>query len=238
MVLGRLDRLDRGCRRRGRERPGAQRVRDRVDRFQHHVESRRLGADDGHQDLLVLAERGLELGRLVGQDALLVGSEGGVDAVGDRFQRLVVLFTDADLSAPIKEVERFLAILTKGEADIVIGSRNLALSEVSRPMGREVMSKAFNLLVRLLLLPGIRDTQCGFKCFSRAAAQAIFTRSPASGLTFDVEVLSLARRMGFRIAEVPVRWDYSEGSKVRPLRDAVVMFAAVLRLAFRSLLNK
>ena len=149
-----------------------------------------------------------------------------------------ILFTDADLSTPIQEIDQFLHILERGEADVVIGSRNLPTSQVQRPRQREVMSKAFNLLVRALLLPGIMDTQCGFKCFRRATALAVFENVPTSGLAFDVEILCIARRLGYRIAEMPVRWDYSSGSKVHPLRDSARMFVALLRLRFTSLLGK
>lgn len=158
----------------------------------------------------------------------------GVLAAGGEF----ILFTDADLSTPIQEIDHFLEILEQSQADVVIGSRNLPQSQVRRPKQREVLSKAFNLLVQALLLPGIRDTQCGFKCFRRAAALAIFGEGPASGLVFDVEVLYIARRLGHGIVEVPVRWDYSPGSKVRPLRDSARMLAALLRLRLKALLGK
>lgn len=149
-----------------------------------------------------------------------------------------ILFMDADLSTPIQEIDHFLQILEQSEADVVIGSRNLPQSQVRRPKQREVLSKAFNLLVQALLLPGIRDTQCGFKCFRRAAALAIFGKGPASGLVFDVEVLYVARRLGHGIVEAPVRWDYSAGSKVHPLRDSARMLAALLGLRLNALLGK
>lgn len=149
-----------------------------------------------------------------------------------------ILFTDADLSTPVEEIDNFLQILGQEQADVVIGSRNLPDSQVRRPRQREVLSKAFNLLVRTLILPGIRDTQCGFKCFHRAAALAIFAKAPAAGLAFDVEVLYIARRLGYRILEMPVRWNYSPGSKVRPLSDSARMFAALLRLRLSTLLGK
>jgi dolichyl-phosphate beta-glucosyltransferase len=159
--------------------------------------------------------------------------EGVLCAGGD-----FILFTDVDLSAPIEEVDGFLPILERGEADVVIGSRNLPESRVTRPMGREVLSRGFNLLVRALILPGIRDSQCGFKCFRRSAAHAIFAKEPTSGLAFDVEILHSARRLGYRIVEKPVEWEYSRGSKMHPMRDSARMFAALVRLRVRSLLDK
>jgi dolichyl-phosphate beta-glucosyltransferase len=149
-----------------------------------------------------------------------------------------ILFTDADLSTPLEEIDGFFSVFERDEAEVVIGSRNLPQSQVQRPKGREIMSKGFNFLVRALVLPGIKDTQCGFKCFSRAAALAIFAKAPTSGLAFDVEVLYIALRLGYRIVEVPVRWNYFTGSKVHPLRDSLRMFAALLRLRLDSLLGK
>lgn len=125
-----------------------------------------------------------------------------------------VLFTDDDLSTPIEECDKLLAALEAG-ADAAIGSRALAASEIRvrqrRP--RERMGKIFNALVRLLVLRGYPDTQCGFKAFRRAAAREVFSRLRTEGFAFDVEVLVLCRELGYRVAQVPVVW-----SDVRPSR--------------------
>jgi dolichyl-phosphate beta-glucosyltransferase len=96
------------------------------------------------------------------------------------------------------------------------------------------MGRMFNILVQILHLPGVKDTQCGFKLFTHEAAQAIFQRQRMKGFCFDVEVLVLARRLGFKIKEVPVRWIDSPQSKVNPLKDAAKMFGDLIRLKFRG----
>src|SRR6266568_2532999 len=117
------------------------------------------------------------------------------------------LMTDADLSTPIEELDRLCARMDEGH-DVVVGSRALPASriEVRQPWYRENMGRLFNLFVRALAVPGVRDTQCGFKLFSAAAARDVFSAARLDGFSFDVEALFLARRKGYRIAEVPVRW--------------------------------
>ena len=149
-----------------------------------------------------------------------------------RAQGALVLFSDADLSTPIEEVEKLLAKVQEGY-DIAIGSRDVVGSELIKRQSRfrEFGGKTFNKMVQLLAVPGIHDTQCGFKLFTRAAAQAIFRRAQVDHFAFDVEVLYLATRLfGYRVAEVPVRWQHMEGSKVRFARDAYRMAKTVLRI--------
>lgn len=148
-----------------------------------------------------------------------------------------VLFTDADLSAPIEELERLERAVEANRADGAIGSRALdrSLIEVHQSWFREQAGRLFNLAVRLFAWLPYRDTQCGFKLFSRQAAQAIFSRQRISGFGFDVEVLFVARKLGYRILEVPVRWRHSEGTKVHLLRDAVRMFLDLLRIRWYEL---
>jgi dolichyl-phosphate beta-glucosyltransferase len=125
------------------------------------------------------------------------------------------LMTDADLSTPIEDLERLMAQLDEGY-DVAIGSRALPHSnvEVHQPWYRENMGRVFNALVRVLAVPGVMDTQCGFKLFTAAAADAAFAGARMDGFSFDVEVLFLARRLGFRIAEVPVTWRNDAASRV------------------------
>ena len=138
----------------------------------------------------------------------------------------VVLFSDADLSTPIAMLDRLLERLEAG-ADIVIGSRALAESDVRvhQPRLREALGKLFNAVVRRLLVPGIRDTQCGFKAFRRDAARELFEGLRTEGFCFDVEILAAARRRGLRIEEVPVAWENSKPSAVRVVRG----FPRILR---------
>jgi dolichyl-phosphate beta-glucosyltransferase len=125
------------------------------------------------------------------------------------------LMTDADLSTPIEDIER-LAKALDGGADIAIGSRALKDSNVvlRQPWYREAMGRLFNVFVRLLVLPDLRDTQCGFKLFTAAAAEAAFTPAIQDGFSFDVETLYIARRRGLRIAEIGVTWRNDEATHV------------------------
>ena len=145
-----------------------------------------------------------------------------------------VLFTDADLSTPIEDAERLIEAI-EGGADIAVGSRGLAESqvEVHQPWWRERAGKLFGFLVRTLATSGLRDTQCGFKCFRRAAAQAVFPRQTLDGWAFDVELIIIARSLGLGIAEVPVHWVNDPNSKVHMLRDGPRMLADIVRARLR-----
>ncbi len=146
------------------------------------------------------------------------------------------LFTDADLSAPIAELEHLEAAVAAG-ADIAIGSRRGKIA-VRQPPLRKAAGRLFNRLVRFALGLPFADTQCGFKLFTRAAAEAVFPRQRIDGWGFDPELLYLARRARLRVAEVPVAWSHAEGAKIHLLRDSARMFADVFVIrtaAWRSL---
>ncbi len=142
-----------------------------------------------------------------------------------------LLFSDADLSTPIEECGKILRAL-RGGAGVAVASRRLGASDlaVKQPWYRELMGRTFNLVVQLFAVRGITDTQCGFKGFTRAAARAVFEPALLERFGFDVEVLFLARRLGFPIAEVPVRWIDSPDSRIDPLRDPLRMFLEVLQV--------
>jgi dolichyl-phosphate beta-glucosyltransferase len=142
-----------------------------------------------------------------------------------------VLFSDADLATPIEEIEPLFAALREG-FDITIGSRDMPGSKLVRRQSliREMGGKLFNRCVQMLAVPGIRDTQCGFKLFTRAAARNVFRHCQIDNFSFDVEVLYLGRQLGYAIREVPVRWQHMEGSKVRFFRDAWRMFKTLWRI--------
>jgi dolichyl-phosphate beta-glucosyltransferase len=125
------------------------------------------------------------------------------------------LMTDADLSTPIEELSKLEAEIDRGY-DVAIASRAVAGAriEVHQPAYREAMGRAFNVLVQALLLPGLADTQCGFKLFTAAAAEAAFGACRLDGFSFDVEALYVARRRGLRIAEVPVVWRNDAATRV------------------------
>ena len=138
-----------------------------------------------------------------------------------------LLICDADLAVPIEEVGKFLSPEVK-DFDIVIGSREaMGAMRYNEPFYRHLMGRVFNLIIRALLLPGLYDTQCGFKCFRRDVARELFALNRINGWSFDVEILYLARQKGFRIIEVPVNWYYGEKSKVRPVRDTWSMLKEV-----------
>jgi dolichyl-phosphate beta-glucosyltransferase len=145
-----------------------------------------------------------------------------------------VLVTDADLSTPIEELPKLEAALAAG-AGVAIGSRAIKGSrvELSQPIYRVLMGKAFNIIVQLVLLPGIWDTQCGFKLFRGDIARDVFEGLTTDGFGYDPEVLYLAKRRGVRIAEVPVVWRNSAPTKVNAIRSSLDMFRHVLRIRFR-----
>lgn len=145
----------------------------------------------------------------------------------------LVLMTDADLSTPIEEIEKLSAALAS--SPLAVGSRGLPASriEVSQPAYRVMMGKTFNAILRAVIGTRLRDTQCGFKLFTREVARDLFSRATLEGFAFDAEVIFLAERLGYPVAEVPVRWINSPASTVHPLRDSARMFRDVIRLRWR-----
>lgn len=142
---------------------------------------------------------------------------------------------DADLSMSIEQVNRFLPPHLTGY-DIALGSREApGARRFGEPWLRRLQGRAFHLYVSLLVVRGLRDTQCGFKCFRGPVAQAIFPYLCLQGFGFDVEVLFLARRLGLRLVEVPVDWHYSRGSKLHPILNAISMAGEVLAVRWNAL---
>ncbi len=136
---------------------------------------------------------------------------------------------DADLSMPITELDKFLS--PDIDYHVAIASREAkGAKRVDEPEYRHLIGRAFNLLVKLIVLPGIEDSQCGFKCFSAEAAQRIFPLQTMSGWSFDVEVLAIARELGYAITEVPVLWYYQEGSRINVIKDSWRMFRDLWRI--------
>ena len=145
-----------------------------------------------------------------------------------------VLFTDADLSTPIEEADRLLAAIAQG-ADVAIGSRGMTASavQVHQPWWREKSGQLFGLLVQLLVLPGIHDSQCGFKCFRHEAAKKISRHQTLESWAFDVEVLLIARKLGYDVAEIPIRWVNDPNTKVAILSDGPRMLIDMVRARLR-----
>ncbi|TVM00311.1 MAG: glycosyl transferase [Candidatus Brocadia sp. WS118] len=135
-----------------------------------------------------------------------------------------IFFTDADLSTPIEEIEKCLPHLTGGY-DVVVGSRSMSDSEITvrQPWYREKMGKIFNFIVNLVLLKGIIDTQCGFKGFKKDVVNKVFSRCVINGFSFDVEALYISRKFNYKIKEIPIRWENSALSKVKPVRHSLQM---------------
>jgi len=144
----------------------------------------------------------------------------------------MVLISDADLAAPIEELEQLAAEATRDS--FVIGSRAVRrdLIFVRQPVYRDLMGRTFNLLVRALLVPGVHDTQCGFKLLPGRLATGIASVQRLDGFAYDVEMLVLARRWGYRVREVGVRWHHVEASRVAPLRHSLQMLRDLLRLTW------
>jgi dolichyl-phosphate beta-glucosyltransferase len=142
------------------------------------------------------------------------------------------IMSDADLAVPIEEVPKFLPpALPARSFDIAIASREgPGAVRYDEPWIRHLMGRVFNVLVRTLAVPGVQDTQCGFKCFTREAAQLVFPLQRIDGWGFDVEVLHIASRQGLRMVEVPVHWYYGQNSRIRPIQNTISMVTELLRI--------
>jgi dolichyl-phosphate beta-glucosyltransferase len=151
----------------------------------------------------------------------------------------VVVFSDADLSSPIEEMPKLLAALASG-ADIAIGSRWLRaeLQTQRQSRHRQLFGRVFNVLLRIILGLRFKDTQCGFKAFTRQASQAILPLQRIERWGFDPEILFLARKFGFRVEEVPVVWGHSGDTRIHPVVDGVRMFWEMVRIRWYDLTGK
>ena len=151
----------------------------------------------------------------------------------------IVLFSDADLSSPIEEAPKLLRALEDG-ADIAIGSRWLRaeMQTQRQPLHRQIFGRIFNLMLRITLGLQFKDTQCGFKAFTRQAAQTIFPLQRIQRWGFDPEILFLARKFGFKVQEIPVAWGHSGGTRINPIVDGARMFQEMLRIRWYSLSGK
>ena len=150
-----------------------------------------------------------------------------------------MLFSDADLSTPIAEVEKLLKVLNAGY-DIAIGSRGLKDSQIQvhQPWYREYMGKTFNVIIRLLILPDFHDTQCGFKCFRGDVARRLFLQQTIDHYSFDVEILFLALLHGYTVQEIPVRWIDEPNTRVNAIKDSARMLKDVIKIRYNSIIGK
>ena len=198
-----------------------------------------LAVDDGSTDRTVEVVKQLagrdERIRVIREGHRGKGAAVRAGALAAAGQRIV--FCDADLSNPVEELTRLPARLV--EAPVVIASREgHGANRVDEPFYRHLMGRVFNFVVRSLAVPGVHDTQCGLKAFTREAARELFSRQTIEGFGFDVELLFLARKHGYRVLEIPVTWRHVPASRVDPLRDTLRMFTDVLRVRWNELLRK
>jgi len=151
----------------------------------------------------------------------------------------ILLFTDADLSSPIAEATKLFAAIDAG-ADVAIGSRWMdpSLQFQRQSVKRQVLSRLYHAFLKILLFIPYRDTQCGFKAFTRAAAGKIFPLQRITRWGFDPEILYLAHRQGFKVAEIPVRWGHDDGSRLRVWRDGFRMGWDALRVRWYAINRK
>jgi len=145
------------------------------------------------------------------------------------------LMCDADLSMPVDEVIRFLPPQLTG-VDIAIGSREApGAVRYNEPEFRHLGGRLINLAIRILILPGLQDTQCGFKCFHSKAVEKIFPYQSISGWSFDIEILYIARKYGYKIAEVPIDWYFDPETKLRAVKDALRMLREIFLIHWNNL---
>jgi len=148
-----------------------------------------------------------------------------------------VLFSDADLSTPIEEIEKLLPPIARGECDIAVASRALPESQLSvhQPFYREWMGRSFNKFVRAVIGTEISDTQCGFKAFRGEAAKKIFSMAQIDGFGFDTEIIYLANKLKFRTREIGVIWRHRDESRVNPLTAPLAMMSELMQVRLNDM---
>ena len=217
--------------------PTLARLRDYLDAGADSYEV--LVVDDGSDDDTVAVARAVAREWPQLEVLTLPDNQGKGAAVREgmlRARGALRAFSDADLSTPIEELPRLRSHLG-GACHVAIASRDAPGSDIQvhQPRWREFMGRSYNRILRLLVLPGIRDTQCGFKLFTSEAAEACFAPLETFRFGFDAEVLVRAHRRGWEIAEVPVRWRHVEESRVGGIGDALRMLFDLVWLRFRRL---
>lgn len=166
----------------------------------------------------------VKLGKNLGKGAAV--RRGMLEARGE-----IRVFSDADLSTPIKELEKVIPIIKSG-VDVCIGSRDLNRNLIKKhqPFYREYMGRIFNKIVQMLVIKGITDTQCGFKAFRGSSADKIFAEAKIDGFSFDVEAIYIAKMLGMKVEQVPVEWYNDTRSKVSPITDSARMFFELFKI--------
>jgi dolichyl-phosphate beta-glucosyltransferase len=222
--------------------PSLRKIFDYLDRESHWLPAEVIVVDDGSTDETAAAARAVPMPQEVSLTVIEhARNRGKGAAVRTGFQRsrgAWVLLSDADLASPIDQIEELSSVAR--DSRVVFGSRALdrRLITVRQPLYRDLMGRMFNLAVQVLALPGVHDTQCGFKLFPGDLARALARVQQIDGFAFDVELLTVARHWGFEIAEVPVRWRHVEASRVSAVRHSSEMFRDIVRLGFRRLVGR
>lgn len=197
-------------------------------------------SDDGSKDNTVNYVKSLpgypdfikviELGKNIGKGW---GIKNGVKLARGEY----IIYSDADGSTPIEELEKLIAALDEGY-DIAIASRALDVSNVKSKWYRKIIGGVFNIIIKLFLFGDIKDTQCGFKLFKAECAKKIFEINRLSGFCFDVEVLFLAKKLNYKIKEVPICWHAVSGSKINLVTDSISMFLDLIKIKIFYMLGK
>jgi dolichyl-phosphate beta-glucosyltransferase len=214
-------------------------IAEHLERHPHWLPAEIVVVDDGSVDGTAAAALKVAMPRQITVELVVHDRNLGKGAaVRTGFERCVgefALLCDADLAAPIDELEVLRD--ASGPDRVVIGSRALdrELIWVRQPGYRDFMGRSFNLAVRLLVMPGIHDTQCGFKLFPGQLARALAAVQRIDGFAFDVELLVLARHWGAELHELAVRWHHVEASRVRPIRHSSEMLRDLMLLWLRCL---
>jgi glycosyltransferase involved in cell wall biosynthesis len=215
------------------------RTLDEIARYRAHL-ARPLeilvcddGSEDGTRALVEVRSREAPFLRLISRPHHGKGAavRAGMLAASMPF----VMLCDADLSMPIEDLDRFIAALEAG-ADLAVGSREgPGAKRYGEPARRHLMGRIFNLLVKLLVIRGLDDTQCGFKGFLRGAAHDLFTRQQMDGFSFDAEILFLARKRGYSMKVVGIDWYFNDDSRVSAVSDTLKMTVDLMRIRLNDL---
>lgn len=226
----------------------ADRIKNTLLKVRDYIENRNLNAEiivvnDGSTDLtafIVESEKNkiknLSLLNYEQNRGKGYAIRKGIEAARGQY----ILFTDADNSTPIEQLHNLLTALQSNKGDIAIGSRYLPNSsiKIKQPLYRILIGRLGNIVIRFLLIKGIYDTQCGFKLFKHAVAKKIFQKQKITRWGFDIEALTIAKMLNYKIIEIPVSWFNSNTSRLRPIRDSFRTLRELISIKFNLLRGK